>query len=159
MKSAAFTLIEILIVISITTILLGFGFAGFRQYSQRQVLFAAARVVKSDLRSLQEKAMSGAKEPDVVISCAGKFLDGYRFDIISTTQYRMSALCSGSVVNIQDKSVELGFTIAATIEPILFKVLGQGTDIPSGSSSVITLTQTATNKTITITVSAEGSIK
>lgn len=70
----------------------------------------------------------------------------------------MSAVCSGSVVNIQDKSVKLGFTIAATIDPILFKVLSQGTDI-TGSSSIITLTQTATNKNITITVSAEGSIE
>lgn len=159
MKSSAFTLVETLIVISITAILLGFGFAGFREYSQRQVLLAAAREVRSELRLLQEKAISGAKEPDVITSCAGKFLDGYRFDIISTTQYRMSALCSGSVVDIQDKSVESGFTIAATIEPILFKVLGQGTNIFSGSSSVITLTQTATLKTIQISVSAEGSIK
>ena len=158
MEKNAYTLIEILIVISITAILLGFGFAGFRQYSQRQVLFAAAREVRSDLRLLQEKAISGVKEPDVITSCAGKFLDGYRFDIISATQYRMSAVCSGSVVNIQDKSVKLGFTIAATIDPILFKVLSQGTDI-TGSSSIITLTQTATNKNITITVSAEGSIE
>lgn len=158
MEKNAYTLIEILIVISITAILLGFGFAGFRQYSQRQVLFAAAREVRGDLRLLQEKAISGVKEPDVITSCAGKFLDGYRFDIISTTQYRMSAVCSGSVVNIQDKSVKLGFTIAATIDPILFKVLSQGTDI-TGSSSIITLTQTATNKNITITVSAEGSIE
>ncbi|MFH1863444.1 MAG: prepilin-type N-terminal cleavage/methylation domain-containing protein [bacterium] len=158
MEKNAYTLIEILIVISITAILLGFGFAGFRQYSQRQVLFTAAREVRSDLRLLQEKAISGVKEPDVITSCAGKFLDGYRFDIISTTQYRMSAVCSGSVVNIQDKSVKLGFTIAATIDPILFKVLSQGTDI-TGSSSIITLTQTATNKNITITVSAEGSIE
>ena len=158
MKSAAFTLIELLVVLSISGLIMGVGFAGFRQYSQRQVLFAAAREVRSDLRLLQEKAISGVKEPDIITSCAGKFLDGYRFDIIPPTQYRMSAVCSGSVVNIQDKSVKLGFTIAATIDPILFKVLSQGTDI-TGSSSIITLTQTATNKNITITVSAEGSIE
>lgn len=155
MKSPAYTLIEILIAISITAVLFGFGFAGYREYSQRQVLFAAARAVKSDLRSLQEKALSGEKP----VACAGKILEGYRFDIIPTTLYRMSALCSGSVVDIQDKSVELGFTIAATIDPILFKVLGQGTNIPSGSSSIITLTQTGTTETIQITVSAQGLIK
>ena len=158
MKSAAFTLVELLVVLSISGIIMGVGFAGFRQYSQRQVLFAAAREVRSDLRLLQEKAISGVKEPDIITSCAGKFLDGYRFDIISTTQYRMSVLCSGVVYNIKDKSIASGFTITATPEPILFKVLGQGTDI-IGSSSIITLTQTATNKPITITVSAEGSIE
>lgn len=158
MKSAAFTLVELLVVLSISGIIMGVGFAGFRQYSQRQVLFAAAREVRSDLRLLQAKAISGVKEPDIITSCAGKFLDGYRFDIISTTQYRMSVLCSGVVYNIKDKSIASGFTITATPEPILFKVLGQGTDI-TGSSSIITLTQTATNKPITITVSAEGSIE
>lgn len=158
MKSAAFTLVELLVVLSISGIIMGVGFAGFRQYSQRQVLFAAAREVRSDLRLLQAKAISGVKEPDIITSCAGKFLDGYRFDIISTTQYRMSVLCSGVVYNIKDKSIASGFTITATPEPILFKVLGQGTDI-IGSSSIITLTQTATNKPITITVSAEGSIE
>lgn len=156
MKNAAFTLIEILIAISIAAILLGFGFAGFRQYSQRQVLFAAARAVKSDLRSLQEKALSGEK----INPCAGKYLDGYRFDILpGNTQYNISQLCSKVVYNIEDKSVASGFTITATQEPILFKVLGQGTDIPSGTSSTITLTQTGTTKSIQITVSAEGSIK
>ena len=158
MKNAAFTLVELLVVLSISGIIMGVGFAGFRQYSQRQVLFAAAREVRSDLRLLQAKAISGVKEPDIITSCAGKFLDGYRFDIISTTQYRMSVLCSGVVYNIKDKSIASGFTITATPEPILFKVLGQGTDI-IGSSSIITLTQTATNKPITITVSAEGSIE
>ncbi len=155
MKSPAFTLIEVLIAISIVALILGFGFAGFREYSQRQVLFAVARDVKSDLRSLQQKALSAEKPA----ACAGKFLDGYRFDIVSAARYNISALCSGVGVNIEDKSLDSGFTISATIDPILFKVLGQGTNIPSGSSSVITLSQTAISKSITISVSAEGSMK
>lgn len=158
MKSPAFTLIEILVAISIVALVLGFGFAGFRQYSQRQVLFAVARGVKSDLRSLQQKALSGEKSPAVIAPCAGKFLDGYRFDIVSTTLYRMSAMCSGVEVVIEDKSLDSGFTISASIDPILFKVLGQGTSIPSGNS-VVRITQTATLKYIEISVSAEGSIK
>lgn len=158
MKNAAFTLVELLVVLSISGIIMGVGFAGFRQYSQRQVLIAAAREVRSDLRLLQGKAISGVKEPDIITSCAGKFLDGYRFDIISTSQYRMSVLCSGVVYNIKDKSIASGFTITATPEPILFKVLGQGTDI-TGSSSIIRITQTATLKYIEISVSAEGSIE
>jgi len=156
MKSPAFTLIEVLVVISLTAILLGFGFAGFRQYSQRQSLFAAARTVKGDLRILQEKALAGEK----IDPCIGKRLDGYRFDILpDNTQYNISQLCSGTVYDIENKNVASGFTVKATREPILFKVLGQGTDIPSGTSSVITLTQTGTTKTIQISINAEGSIQ
>ena len=154
MKRSAFTLIEILIAISITGILLGLGFAGFRQYSQRQVLFAAARDVKSDLRSLQQKALSGEKPA----ACAGKILEGYRFDIVSGgTQYKMLARCQLDVeINLQNLD---GFTISPTGTQILFKVLGQGTNILSGTSSTIRLTQTGTTKYIELTVSAEGSIK
>lgn len=155
MKSAAFTLVELLVVLSISGIVMGIGFAGFRQYSQRQVLIAAAREVRGDLRLLQEKAISGEK------TCTGR-LDGYRFAILSgNTQYSMTELCSGIGYNNKNKSIASGFTITATQEPILFKVLGQGTDIDIqvSPSSTITLTQTATGKTIPITVSANGSIE
>lgn len=155
MKSSAYTLIEILIVISIVALVLGFGFAGFREYSQRQVLFAVARSVKSDLRSLQQKALAGEK----TFCQSAEILGGYQFEALST-EYKMFVLCSGTLREISIKSLaDSGFTITATVNPILFKVLGQGTNIPSGTSSVITLAQTAISKSITISVSAEGSIQ
>ena len=107
----------------------------------------------SDLRLLQQKALSGEK-PDL---CT--VLSGYQIDITSTTTYNLQAVCS---TNITIKTIDLAVdevTISSSFDPIKFKVLGQGTNIVNAQSTTIILTQTGTNSTATITVTAGGEVK
>jgi prepilin-type N-terminal cleavage/methylation domain-containing protein len=128
----AYTLIEILIALTIVGIVFVIGYAGFRDFARRQTVISMARNIKSDLRLAQEMALS-SKKPD---GCS--VLDGYEFNVSNVTQeYTISARCSGAA-QAPVKTVEMPENIAITKipafgEPILFKVLGQGTNLPQGS--------------------------
>lgn len=157
--TSAFTLIEILVTLTIVGILFAFGYASFRDFARRQQLAGTVKQLQGDLRLAQQMALSGEKPPDG--SCST--LDGIRFGIIPPSEYRIRAQCNGSstggytykTVNLTG---DLVITPDATVNPILFKVLGQGTNILS-SEAVITLTQTATGNATTITVTPGGEIK
>ena len=48
---------------------------------------------------------------------------------------------------------------APAINPILFKALGQGTNIPEGQEVVVNITQAGTNAVAPVTISAGGEIR
>lgn len=56
-----FTMIELLVVITIITLLVGGGIAAFIEFNDRQTLQAAAKDVQSIFRTAQKRARSGAK--------------------------------------------------------------------------------------------------
>lgn len=157
-RKNGFTMIELLISISIMTIVFTIGFASYREFSRRQVLSGVAKELKSDLRTLQQLALTGQKPEDV--SCV--MLDGYIFEISDPDTYRLSANCInglGSSVEYLTKEVSLlndSVSISATQNSIYFKVLGQGTDLDS--TNIITLTQDNTGKTVSVNVGTAGEI-
>ena len=153
-----FTLIEVLISLTIIGLLFGFGFANFRDYSRRQQLLSVARNLKGQIRLVQSKASAGEKPDD--IKCNGtNTLSSYSFQIVSTTSYRTVANCMGGNVTIKTENLPDGISMSPTSGIISFKVLGQGTNITAGGSFVITLTQTGTGSTSLVTVTAGGEIK
>lgn len=159
----AFTLIELLVVISIIGILAGSGFAAYREFSRRQQLFEAVNQVKSDLLLAQQRALSGEKPP----SCS-RNLNGWSVYFPggsdTTTYYYFVADCGNPGIEIWDpfmKTVTLPPGIVVNTvriggQAIIFKVLAQGTT--SASDQIITLTQRATGRTATITVTRAGGI-
>lgn len=160
MKERGYTLIEILIVLSVIGILTAVGFAGYRDFSRRQSLAGIVKQVQGDLRLAQQLSLSGVK-PD---GCSTNPLDGIRFGITTTTPsvYTIKAVC-GSDPN--KYPIVKQYTLPSDISinsfspnPIIFKVLGQGTNIPSGSVT-ITFTQAVTANKATITVESGGVIK
>jgi prepilin-type N-terminal cleavage/methylation domain-containing protein len=161
----AYTLIEVLIVLTIIGILFGIGYASYRDFSRRQSLQAAVKGIQGDLRLAQQMALSGNK-PDE-LDCRTYPLDGVHFGMTDSPSYlyRIRAACGPNSVTgwplIKTVYLPSGITadIHFTPNPILFKVLGQGTNIPNGQETVITLTQTATNNTATITITSGGTIK
>ena len=153
-----FTLIEVLISLTIIGLLFGFGFANFRDYSRRQQLLSVARNLKGQIRLVQSKASAGEKPDD--IKCNGtNTLSSYSFQIVSTTSYRTVANCMGGNVTIKTENLPDGISMSPTSGIISFKVLGQGTNITAGGSFVITLTHTGTGSTSLVTVTAGGEIK
>jgi prepilin-type N-terminal cleavage/methylation domain-containing protein len=155
-----YTLIEILITLTIIGLIFGFGYVSFREFSRRQALTSAARSIKGDLRLAQELALSGNK-PTMEINCNSPYvLNGYYFRRNSATNYTIEPSCSGGAVTTPTKSVNMPVDIVITslsVNPILFKILGEGNNITD--SATITLTQTSTGKTGTITITSGGEIK
>lgn len=154
-----YTLIEILVSLSIVALLFGLGYVSFRDFARRQALSGVAKVLKGDLRFAQELALSGQK-PDDSACNSPNVLDSYGFDVSSTTSYRIVANCSGG--SVENKSVNLGSDItlsSPSVNPIDFKAIGEGTNIPDGTSATLTLTQDSTGNQFSVTVGSGGEIQ
>jgi prepilin-type N-terminal cleavage/methylation domain-containing protein len=147
-NSSAYTLIEILVVMTIIGILFGFGYSRFRDFSRRQVLVGTVRNVQGDIRTAQAMALEGQKPAS---GCTADLI-GYTFTT-SSNQYTITANCG---TNITAKTVALT-GITATSNSVQFKVLGKGTG--TGSDVVFTFTQAATGSSASITVSPGGEIR
>ena len=155
-----YTLVEILVVISIVGLLFGVGFVSYREFSRRQALAGAARQFGGDLRLAQELALAG-KKPAV---CGANALDGYQFVVTPPNSYRVRAVCNLTTAIEKTVVVSSGVSISGLVpdltpsNTILFKTLSGGTNIPAGTT-VITLTQDVTADTRRITVTAGGEIR
>ncbi len=161
-KTSGYTLIEILVALTIVGILFGVGYANFRDFTRRQTLLGTSKKIQADLRVAQALALSGQVPNDP--NCTGtNRLNGYFFNVISATNYEIRASCSGGVVGVATKDVVLspGITIANPLpvpNPILFKVLGNGTNI-SGGNAQITISQAGNPDTTAVTISSGGQIQ
>jgi prepilin-type N-terminal cleavage/methylation domain-containing protein len=153
-----YTLIELLVGLSIIGIIFSVGLAGYREFSRRQALTGVSKQLKADLRLAQQLALTGQK-PDGV---ACDTLTGYTFNVsVSTSSYSISANCT-STLNIKTspeiKNVSLGtdIQIVSTTAAFQFKGLGQGTNLTS--SNTITLTHISGNTSL-ILVGIGGDVK
>lgn len=159
-KIQAFTLIELLIILTITAFLFTIGFAQYRSFARRQVLTNAHEKLKSDLNLARQLALSGEK-----INCtSGTTLEGYKITVTNTTRYTINAQCrdlNNSITSPRANEVEenlpSGITLTYTTGNILFKVIGQGTDL--SSSAILTLSQSGNQLTKTVTITKEGLIQ
>lgn len=156
---AGYTLIEILVTLTIIGILFSFGYVNFRDFSRRQALVGVVKQIQGDLRLAQQDALSGQK-PDDLKCISPNTLSGYNFSVVSSGEYEIRAVCSGGIAGNPEKNVILpsDITITTELNPIFFKILGQGTNI-SGAEVKLTLTQTGTDNSGTVTVTSGGEIK
>lgn len=154
-----YTLIEILVALSIVGLLFSFGFVSFRDFSRRQALSGTAKGIQGDLRLAQQQALSGKKPSSTLCDAPANSLSSFSFNVYSTTAYKIQANCSGGDVTIRDVSIPTGITISSPTNPIKFKVIGQGTNLPDGGSAQITISQTGTTNQAIITVTDGGEIQ
>lgn len=156
-----YSLLELLVSVSIIALLFSVGFASYRDYQRRQLTESALRLIKSDLRLAQEYAIAG-KKPDSTPdnACETSDLQGYRFNRLTATTYRVEAVCSaGSHIvkgpvtlptNTQLNAIPGGSTFS-------FRVLGMGID--RASAVTLTIANTLTGTTSQISISTSGEIK
>lgn len=151
--SRAFTLIEMLVAVSIAALILGMGMIAYSKVARKQSLDQTAAGVAQILTQARANALSGNKS----IGCTT--LSGWRVTF-TANNYTLREVCSAGAASLQ-KTVPLPASITVTSfpspNPILFKVLNQGTTI-SGSTS-ITLTNSKDMTTKSVTVSKLGVIQ
>lgn len=167
LKPRGFTLIEILISLTIMVLVFGVGFAGYRDFSQGQSLEKAARELRTNLRLAQSIALSGTKPnpPDSRCESPNVFNGVFFSASQGANAYGISYSCSGGGVNINNASAFVslgsqGIDLTRTGPySFIFKSLGQGTTLPEGTEVVLTLTQVSTGKSVSVVVTASGEIK
>lgn len=157
----AYTLIEILVTLTIIGILFSFGYASFRDFARRQELAGAAKQLQGDLRLAQQMALSGQKP---TTGCGT--LSGINFRVESSScagntgsSYAIEFNCSGIIQSPPSKCVDFPKDISVIppgVNPITFNVLGNGTNL--SDDDIIILNQSTIN-TLSVTVTAGGEIK
>jgi prepilin-type N-terminal cleavage/methylation domain-containing protein len=154
-KKFGYTLIEILVALSIVSTIFVIGYLSFREFARRQALLAAGRQIHSALRLAQEQALAGNKPSGCSI------LVGYAFTAINASTYEVTGVCSNAsfLVKTQDLPEGIVFEPLPSPNPVVFKILGQGTNIVSGSRTNFVLLQEATNNQSTVSVNWTGEIK
>lgn len=153
-NKSAYTLIELIISLTIISLIFTFGYVSFRDFSRRQALLGVTKSITSDLRYAQQLAITGQKPSGVTCTT----LLGYTFTRLTTTTYRIKANCMNVVAStptIKDITMPLDITISAGT--VMFKVLGQGTDL--SDPLVFTLTNTKANISQTVTIGVGGDIQ
>lgn len=147
-----YTLIELLIVISLIGILSSVGLAVYNNFNRNQLITASAKKIVGDLRLTQSLAANNQKPAD---SCG--VLNGYIF-VISGTSYHIDVDCSNPVYN--NNPVKTGFIASNIVTTgftrVKFMVLRQGIIFTGGQT--LTLTAPGFSKTKIITVDRGGGI-
>ena len=122
-----FTIIELLITISIMGLLLTLGLVYYQDFNRRQILNQAAKNLSSNLRLAQSRALSGEKPQDWC-NAEDETLVGYKLEFSSETEYQLLAVCSSSEFQIT-KFVKLPNSIVGPNGTgVLFKVLARGAE-------------------------------
>lgn len=151
MKSIkGYTLIELLVAISIISIVFMIGYASFREFSRRQALVGVVKKVTSDLRLIQQFSLTGEKP--TTGTCTE--LEGYSF-VPGSGSYTLVANCSNADRIIKTANLETGVTIVGS--SIQFKVLGQGTNLDS--DTVLTISHSTVGQNAEITIGKGGEIR
>lgn len=137
-----FTLIELIVVLSILAILSTLGIAAFINYSRIQALNAAASDFETTLKTAKSRAQSQVKPA----SCAGQSLDGYAVAICTTGSpclrteynYELHAVCGGNRYFIEGKRIassNISLRVDFSVNSFTFSVLTGGVNFGGSSLS------------------------
>lgn len=162
-KAGGFTLIELMVVISIVLIVGTYGLLAYRDFGRRQVVTQAAEQVRTVLVRTRQRALSGERPT----GCSGP-LSAYQFTYTNNqATYSVGPICqtspspetasldpehpsSPSVVFIQSGSSPCPTSFK-------FNVLGNGTSL--SSDCTITVSGYSGSITASLTVKTSGSLQ
>lgn len=153
-----FTLVEILVGLSIMALLFVGGYTAYREFQRRQVVASVATELKTNLSLVRQRALSGEKGLD----CVGKTFVGYQFGITDSTHYYYRPSCPDQAIYSNSTTtitLPQGVAISGTNLPVVFKTIGQGTDLANDAVITITLTSDATSTPKTVTIKKGGAIE
>ena len=104
-RHCGYSLIEVLVAVTIIGILTGSSLVGYNRFQGRQGLKSAGEQLVSDLRLTQQKALSGEKVSGWCRG-AGESLTGWRLVFTSSTVYDIRGVCSSAATTTY-KSISL----------------------------------------------------
>lgn len=147
-----YTLIELMVVISLTSILVGFGLTSYRKAHNRGIGQAAAEQIMSLLYESQKTANVGKRDH---IKCLGPYL-GMQIILTPPNLVITRGLCRDN--DDDSVSIQIPGIVAITSATILFKPLSGGIDLGGSDSLLIDLTSSA-NLTHRLKISQPGNIE
>lgn len=162
-----FTLVELLVVLAITVLLAGGGVAAYNNFNQNQILNQATSTLRTNLRDVQNRALSGEKAcppcggaDNICNNSDDESLNGWYIEFTSPRSYRVYGNCASLTFRSTPFSLpsELSFLTLPSPNPILFKSLAHGTNITGETTITLRLDSNPSN-TRTVTVSAGGEIE
>lgn len=148
-KNDGYTLIELLIVLSIIVIFSALSLAYYRQFDEQRKLDAEAKQLVDVLNLASKKARSADISP--YSSCTD--FQGYRVKIKNSTRYKLQFNCGGSYSDIQFYDLRAGLTLSGS--DVVFKPLSAETD----STTIIKITNSVINKCINIQINPVGTVE
>lgn len=121
-----FTLIEMIVAVTLMMVLLGLTISGYTSYNSKQNIKQAALTLKSNLRTARTNAMSGKKP----LECTeeGETLAGYEVSF-TVSSYTITPQCSSTdpvtegVVHVQ---LPPGIVFSEVPSPFMYSPLTQG---------------------------------
>ena len=142
-----FTLIEMIVAISIAAFMLGTGMLAYTRVARKQTLDQATAGVAQILTQARANALSGKKQ-----NCTATLL-GWQVTF-TASNYTLGEVCTaGSPIPVV-QTVILPILISATTlpssNPIIFNRLNQGTNISSTATITLTNTKDMTTKSVTV---------
>jgi len=159
---SGFTLVEVLIVMTIIGIIFGLGIAQYSKFNRSQMVVQAAQGLKNNFRFAQDKAMAGEKDCSST-ECGGadgvcgtndigeKTLEGWRVSYSSGRSYQIYGSCDGETFG--NRSIDLPPGVSLPPFSILFKPLGRGV------AGATTITLSGFGEARKVSVSEIGEIK
>lgn len=93
-----FSLIELMVSVTIIGLLAGLGLVGYSDFNQREQVRQAAETLKSHLRETQSRATGGYK-PVGWCAAAGTALSAWRLRFTSSTEYVIEGVCSNGSIS------------------------------------------------------------
>lgn len=94
-NSSGFTLIELMIVLALVALVAGLLIPGFTSYIKNQAKHQALEQVKSDLRTIQNRALTGVSASDSVNYWGVKFISKTSQYYYFTSAEATDAVCTG----------------------------------------------------------------
>lgn len=148
-----FTLIEVLIVVSLIILISGFSIAKYNDFNQINKLNKEAEQLYSVLYLARQKTISGDYSNQ---SCLE--FNGYQIKLINSQEYQLQLLCPSAIM-IATYNLDNNITISFTSNPIKFSLVNGNLDGPNDSIT-ITVSNISFNppRQRTITVQRQGQI-
>ncbi len=154
--SSGFTLIELIVAISVIAILSTAGIASFVTFSQRQALATATFDVVTMLNTAKSRALSQVKPSTPPGNgCITNALNGYvvNIDILGGTTYTLLARCLGAPDTlVQTGKLPIGIAFGPSTTTFFFQV--QTGHVVSTGTQIRINGYSSQSKTITVTSDA-----
>lgn len=152
MKRTGFTLVELLVSISIIGVLSVIGITSYNQFNRRQILITTVQNLVSELRITQSKAESGERPA----GCVGS-MTGYKVTFYSGG-YKIEANCNSFILI---KQVDFPLVVKKTqgCDWLKFKTLREGVETYPPDKKTIVFEAFGLIKTVTIGDAGEISFK
>jgi prepilin-type N-terminal cleavage/methylation domain-containing protein len=147
---AGFTLIELMVVVTITLLMVGGGLAAFVNFNERQTILGGAKELQSILRAAQQKAQISDKPETGCDRLSSYVVRANQTAPVTVTVY---AKCQSGEVLRSTKTLNSSLSLSGPLQ-VTFRSLQGGVEVPA----TITVTSTLTNQSYEFEVTSGGEI-